>query len=45
MLVPNAKYTFQVAAINGAGNGAYSEDRTVYTDFGGMLWIRLVNVQ
>ena len=37
MLAPNTEYTFQVAAINGAGDGIFSPAITVRTNFSGML--------
>ena len=36
-LAPNTEYTFQVAAINGAGDGMLSITIVVRTNFSGML--------
>jgi hypothetical protein len=37
MLVPNTEYTFRVAAVNGFGDGVYSPDMIVRTNFDGAL--------
>jgi hypothetical protein len=37
MLIPNTVYTFRVAAINGFGDGVYSPDMIVRTNFDGAL--------
>ena len=37
LLLPNTKYTFRVAAINGFGLGMYSPDIVVQTNFSGTL--------
>jgi hypothetical protein len=37
LLCPNTEYTFQVAAINGFGDGMFSPDIMVQTNFSGAL--------